>query len=30
LLETARHFLDFANPWLVLLSLAKSAVTGLP
>ena len=29
LLETARHFLDFADPWLVLLSLAKSAVSGI-
>lgn len=28
LLEVAGHFLDFANPWLVLLSLAKSALTG--
>ena len=27
LLETATHFLDFANPWLVALSLAKSALT---
>lgn len=26
--EAAGHFLDFANPWLVLLSLAKSALTG--
>jgi len=28
LLEAAGRFLDFANPWLVLLSLAKSALTG--
>ncbi len=28
LLDTAGRFLDFANPWLVLLSLAKSALTG--
>ncbi len=28
LFEAAGHFLDFANPWLVLLSLAKSALTG--
>jgi phospholipid/cholesterol/gamma-HCH transport system permease protein len=28
LLEAAGQFLDFANPWLVFLSLAKSALTG--
>lgn len=26
--EAAGHFLEFANPWLVILSLAKSALTG--
>jgi phospholipid/cholesterol/gamma-HCH transport system permease protein len=28
LVETAGHFLDFADPWLALLSLAKSALMG--
>jgi phospholipid/cholesterol/gamma-HCH transport system permease protein len=28
LAETAGHFLDFADPWLALLSLAKSALMG--